>query len=137
MVMPVFPEASARSRLAFVIVPFPSPEMTPPITYAPFAELLELSSITNVPVNRLLGGGLAVTLTVCVSFVVGSDVDAAVIVTVPPAGIAAGAVYDVADPLAVCAGEKVPQLPGLEQVTDQSTPALAVSLATAATSEAV
>ena len=77
------------------------------------------------------------TVTVCMSVFVGSVVDAAVIVTVPPTGTAAGAVYDVVAPLAVCAGEKVPQLPGLEQVTDQSTPALPKSLVTVAISEAL
>jgi len=77
-----------------------------------------------------------VTVTVWVSVFVGSAVDAAVIVTVPPAGTTAGAVYDVAAPLAVCAGEKVPQLPGLGHATDQSTPALFVSLITVAISGA-
>jgi hypothetical protein len=144
ILLPEFPEASTRSNVVSVIVPpfvsgglFAFPEITPPRTYAPLAELLELNSITNFPVNRLLGGALAVTVTICVSVFVGSDVDAAVIVTAPPVGITVGAVYEVAEPLAVCVGENAPQLPGLEHVTDQSTPALAVSLVTAAISEAL
>jgi hypothetical protein len=98
---------------------------------------LELNSITKFADSKLLGGGLAVTVTVCVSVADWSAVDVAVIVTVPPVGIAGGAVYDVAAPLAVCAGEKLPQLPGLEHVTDQSTPALLESLVTAAISWAL
>jgi len=77
------------------------------------------------------------TVTVCVSVFVESAVDAAVIVTVPPAGIAAGAVYEIAAALAVCAeaGEKVPQLP--TGAHDQSTPKLFESLFTAAIREAL
>src|SRR5271168_1136977 len=93
--------------------------------------------MTNLPESRLLGGGLKVTVTVCVAVLVGSVVDAAVIMTLPPAGIAEGAVNVVAFPLAVCAGEKDPQFPTVPQVTVQSTPALATSLATAATNLAV
>ena len=74
------------------------------------------------------------TVTACVSAFVGSAVEVAVIVTLPDV---AGAVYVVGLPLAVCAGEKMPQFPALEQVTDQSTPALPVSLATAAISGAL
>ena len=78
------------------------------------------------------------TVTVSVAVLVGSVVDAAVMVTLPPlAGIPEGAVNVVATPLAVCAGEKVPQFPGVEQVTVQSTPAFAASPLTAATNLAV
>jgi hypothetical protein len=59
-------------------------------------------------------------------------VEVAVIVTLPAV---AGAVYVVGLPLAVCGGEKVPQVPTGEH--DQSTPALLVSLVTAAISEAL
>jgi hypothetical protein len=80
-----------------------------------------------------LEGGALVTVTICWSLFVGSVVEVAVMVTVPPVGGVLGAVYPVAAPLAVCAGEKVPQAPALPHVTVQSTPALAESLLTAAT----
>jgi hypothetical protein len=60
--------------------------------------------------------------------------EVAVMTTCPPIGIAAGAVYKVATPLAVCAGLKLPQAPALPQVAVQSTPV--VSPATFATSVA-
>lgn len=120
------------------MLPAPSPEMTPPRAYGPLLEFLALSRKTNCPVNKLLGGTLAVTVTVCVADLVGSVVDVAVIVTVPPpAGTVAGAVNVVAAPLAVCASEKVPQAPALPQVTVQSTPAFAGSLLTVATKGAL
>jgi hypothetical protein len=59
-------------------------------------------------------------------------VDVAVMVTVPPVGIALGAVNVVEAPLAVCAGENEPQAPTLPQLTVQSTPAFAGSLLTVA-----
>src|SRR5580692_585139 len=93
--------------------------------------------MTNLPKSRLFGGGLAVTVSVSVAVLDGSVVDAAVIVTVPPVGIAEGEVNEVAAPLAVCAGVKVPQPPGVLQVTVQSTPAFAGSLVTAAIKLAV
>ena len=52
--------------------------------------------------------------------------------TVLCAGTAKGAVYVVVPPLAVCEGEKEPQLGGLLQIATQSTPALAMSLFTEA-----
>jgi hypothetical protein len=52
--------------------------------------------------------------------------------TVLCAGTAWGAVYVVIPPLAVCAGEKEPQLGGLPQIATQSTPALAMSFVTEA-----
>jgi hypothetical protein len=67
------------------------------------------------------------TVTAWESLIVGSAVDVANTVTLPGVG---GAVYVVELPLAVCAGEKVPQLP--TGVHDQSTPALLVSLVTEA-----
>jgi hypothetical protein len=75
-----------------------------------------------------------VTVTMAVWLV--SVVEVATIVTVLPVGTAAGAVKVVALPLAVCAGAKEPQFPGLPQVTVQSTPAFAESLVTVATSGA-
>jgi hypothetical protein len=84
-----------------------------------------------------LGGGALVTVTICWSLFVWSDVEVAVMVTVPPAGGALGAVYVVVPPLAVCVGEKVPQAPALLHVTAQSTPMLAKSLLTVATKGAL
>ena len=57
-------------------------------------------------------------------------------VTIPPLGTAAGAVKVVAEPLAVWAGLKEPQLE-LPQVTVQSTPAADESLLTVAANIAV
>ncbi len=128
-----FPDASDRSKLALVMLPVPSPEIMPPTANGPLTEFLAVSNMTNWPNNRLLGGTLAVMVTVSSAVLVGSVVEAAVIVTVLPAGTEAGAVNVVAAPLAVCAGEKVPHAPGPPQLTVQSTPASAVSLATVAT----
>jgi hypothetical protein len=100
-------------------------------------EFLAVSRMTNPPFNKLLGGTPAVTVTVSVAFLLGSDVDVAVIVTVLPAGTALGAVNVVVAPLAVFVGEKVPQAPGLPQVTVQSTPLPAGSLLTVATKGAL
>ena len=84
-----------------------------------------------------MGGTPVVTATgCCVAVFVGSAVEVAVIATLPAVAVA-GAVYVVGLPLAVCVGEKVPQLESPEHVTDQSTPALAGSLVTVATSEAL
>jgi hypothetical protein len=94
--------------------------------------------MTNCPDNKLLAGMLLVTVTVSAAFLVGSAVDVAVIVTVPPlAGAAAGAVNVVGAPLSVWASEKVPQAPVLPQVTVQSTPLFAGSLVTVATKGAL
>jgi hypothetical protein len=62
--------------------------------------------------------------------------DEAVIVTRPPDGIEAGAVYTVVPKLAVCVGLKLPQAPVLPQLAVQSTPRLFVSPATFAASVA-
>src|SRR5215471_16115439 len=121
-----------------VIVPLPSPEMTPPTLNAPFREFLALKKRTNCPLKRLFGGGALITVMFCCwSLLVGSAVEVAVMVTVLPEGGALGAVYVVGAPLAVCAGENVPQAPGLPQETVQSTPALEKSLLTVATRDAV
>ncbi len=85
------------------------------------------------------GAGLKVTVilaalvmvAVAVAILVGSVTDVAVMVTVPPEGTVAGAVKVVVAPLAVCAELSEPQLDPL-QLTAQSTPAFAASLATAA-----
>src|SRR5271169_2252377 len=119
------------------MLPFPSPEITPPIAYRPLTEFLAVSNMTNCPSNKLLGGRPMVTVTVCVSLCVGSVADVAVILTVLPVGAALGAVKVVAAPLAVCAGTIVPQAPGLPQFTVQSTPAFAGSLLTVATKGAL
>ena len=63
-------------------------------------------------------------------------VDFAVIVAVPPVGTEMGAIYVVTAPLAVCAGLTVPQLVA-QQLTLQSTPALAESLPTRAETAAL
>ena len=60
---------------------------------------------------------------------VGSVVEAALMVTLPPVGTLLGAVNVVAIPLAVCAGLNEPQLE-IEQVTVQSTPPLEESFVT-------
>lgn len=93
--------------------------------------------MTNWPDNRLFGGGLEVTVSTSWAVFVGSAVDAAVMVTVPPEGIAGGAVNVVAAPLSVWTGEKDPQAPGLPQVTVQSTPRFPESLVTVAINLAV
>jgi hypothetical protein len=61
-----------------------------------------------------------------------SVVESAVTATVFFDGTLKGAVYVVVPPLAVCAGEKVPQLGALPQSATQSTPAFATSLLTVA-----
>jgi hypothetical protein len=118
-------------------LPFPFPEIIPPTTYGPLLECLAVSSMANRPVSKLSGDTPTVTATVCVSAFVGSVLDAAVIVTPPPIGTALGAVNVVGAALAVWAGEKVPQAPGLPQLTVQSTPAFAASLVSVATRTAV
>jgi hypothetical protein len=118
-------------------LPFPFPEIIPPITYGPLLECLAVSSMTNWPVNKLSAGTPGVTVTVCVSVFVGSVLDVAVIVTLPPTGTAVGAVNVVGAPLAVCVGEKIPHAPGLPQLTVQSIPAFAVSLLRVATKMAL
>ena len=122
----------AKSTTPRVMLPLPSPEITPPKTYGPFCEVLADSESTNCPCNRLLGGGAFVTVTLWWSLMVGSAVDVAVIVTRPPTGTALGALKVVEAPLAVCVGDKEPQAPGLPHVTAQSTPAFAESLLTVA-----
>ena len=64
-----------------------------------------------------------------------SVTEVAVTVTALPLGIALGAVYVVALPLAVDVGLKLPHAPALPQVTDQVTPAFAESLLTTAVSD--
>jgi hypothetical protein len=96
-------------------------------------EFLAVINRTNCPCNKLLGGKLAVMVTVSEALCVASVVEVAVMVTAPPAGSAPGAVNVVAAPLAVCAEENEPHIPGLPQVTVQSTPAFAASLLTVAT----
>lgn len=132
-----FPDASTKSKVPPVMLPVPSPEITPAMANEPFTEFLAVSNMTYWPDNKLLGGTLAVMVTVSTAVLVGSVVEAAVIVTVLPVGTEAGAVNVVVTPLAVCAGEKVPHAPEVPQVTVQSTPALAVSLLTVAARDAL
>jgi hypothetical protein len=73
-----------------------------------------------------------VMVTVAAKALLRSVVESAVIDMVLCAGTANGAVYVVVPPLAVCAGEKEPQLGALAQVATQSTPAFATSLLTIA-----
>jgi hypothetical protein len=80
-------------------------------------------------------GAIAITVATADADTVGSVVDLAVIVTVPPDGIAVGPVKIAGVPLSVWAVIP-PQFDAL-QLTDQSTPALAVSFATTAVSFAV
>jgi hypothetical protein len=71
-------------------------------------------------------------VTAVVALCVGSAVEVAVIVTVPPEGTVPGAVYVVAAPSEVCAGLKEPQPPAVPQVAVQSTPLSAESFCTEA-----
>jgi hypothetical protein len=77
-------------------------------------------------------GDPAVIVIVAEANFVGSAVEAAWTVTVPPVGTAEGAVYVVATPLAVWVGLNDPQAPALPQVTVQSTPAFVWSFETTA-----
>jgi hypothetical protein len=73
-----------------------------------------------------------VMVMLAVAVFVRSVTEVAVIVTVLPVGIVAGAEKSVATPLAVPAALKAPQALALPQVTIQVTPAFAGSLATKA-----
>jgi hypothetical protein len=73
-----------------------------------------------------------VMVMLAVAVFVRSVTEVAVIVTVLPVGIAAGAEKSVATPLAVPAALNAPQALALPQVTVQATPAFAGSLATKA-----
>jgi hypothetical protein len=75
-------------------------------------------------------GVVVTTVAVADPDLVGSAVDFAVIVTLPPGGTLEGPSKVAATPLAVC-GVMPPQFDA-PQLTDQSTPAAAVSLATSA-----
>jgi hypothetical protein len=97
-------------------------------------------SVAAVFTGRLDGGAAEMLTTMGVAVMmfavadaetVGFVVDVAVIVTVPPAGTAEGAEKVVLTPLAVCVGLTPPQL-AAPQLTVQSTPAFATSLATKA-----
>jgi hypothetical protein len=78
-----------------------------------------------------------VMITVAAEALLRSVVDWALTVTVLPAGTPKGAVNVVASPLAVWAGEKVPQSWALPHVATQVTPEFATSLLTVADTEAV
>jgi hypothetical protein len=74
---------------------------------------------------------------VALAVALGSVTEAAVMVTVFPAGTEAGAAYVVAAELALVVGFSEPQAVEMPQETVQVTPALAVSLATVAAMLAV
>jgi hypothetical protein len=93
------------------------------------------------PTTTVAEGGESVTTTLVVLIVrvrlddwLGSPVDVAVITSVPPMGMVAGAVKLVIAPLAVCAGTKLPQtaIPVFVQLTVQSMPRFLVSFITVA-----
>ena len=78
-----------------------------------------------------------VIVTVAANALLWSVVERAVTATVLPDGTPLVGVNVAADPLAVCAGEKDPQLGALAHIATQSTPAFATSLLTAAETDAV
>lgn len=78
-----------------------------------------------------------VIVTVAANALLWSVVERAVTATVLPDGTPLGAVNVAADPLAVCAGEKDPQFGPLAHIATQSTPAFAISLFTAAETDAL
>lgn len=78
-----------------------------------------------------------VMVTVAENVLLRSVVDIAVTETVFPLGTERGAVNVLLPPLAVCAGEKDPQVGALPQRAAQFTPALAISLLTVADTVAV
>jgi hypothetical protein len=84
----------------------------------------------------VIGGGTVIVI-VAVAVLVPSVTEVAVTVTVFPLGTAAGAVYVTAVPLGVFDALKDPHAVLLPQVADHLTPALALSLATVAVSDAV
>ena len=93
----------------------------------------------NVGGSKAVGEGVTaitaavVTVAVAVAAFVLSVVDLAVMVTMPPAGIAEGPEKVIALPLAEWMGVTLPQV-DVPQDTDQSTPAAAVSFVTVAVS---
>jgi hypothetical protein len=116
---------------------------SPPVTAPPAVRVatpanennLEFASIPlaeNVKFPDRVAVVPEVMLTGADAVIVGVVVEAAVMVTLTAA---AGAVYVVEAALAVCVGLKLPHVPTGVQL--QSTPALAVSLATVAATEAV
>jgi len=93
------------------------------------------------PTTTVAEGGERVTTTLVVLIVkvrlddwLGSPVEVAVITSVPPVGMVAGAVKLVMAPLAVCAGTKLPHtpIPVFVQLTVQSIPRSLVSSITVA-----
>jgi len=98
--------------------------------------------VTVAPAGTELGGVWVIVTPVTVEMTVRvaelallwSVVERALTVTVFLEGTARGAVKTVVAPLAVCEGEKDPQLGALPQLATQSTPACAMSLLTVAES---
>jgi hypothetical protein len=93
----------------------------PKVTTAPAGTDAGKGGVMVIPVT------VDVIVTVAATALLWSVVERAVSDTVPCAGTARGAVYVVVPPLAVCEGEKEPQLGGLPQIATQFTPALAMS----------
>jgi hypothetical protein len=123
------------------------PQVTDQVTPA-FAESLLTTAVSDVVAlvwSEEGGSGLkateigtaAVMVMVADADFVVSVTEVAVTVTVLPVGTADGAVYVVAEPLAVLVELNPPQAPVLPQVTDQVTPAFAESLLTTAVSDVV
>jgi hypothetical protein len=121
-----------------------APQFPPPQVKVQFAPALLGSFVTLAmimacaPTARIEGGPslkftvtVLTTATVTVAVAVRSVTDAAVMFMLFPVGGRPGAVNTVVTPLAVCVGEKLPQL-ALAQLTFQLTPALAGSFVTVA-----
>ena len=114
--------------------------------YDGFPSLLTVALIVAIePAARVIGsdeimaivmGAVTVIAAVDDADSLDSVVDIAVIVTVPPLGIAEGALYRAGTPLAVC-DVMEPQLPGLLQFNVQSAPWARASLETVAVKLAV
>jgi hypothetical protein len=104
-----------------------------PVTAAAAVVVVPVSTVaagcwvTEMPIS-------ATMLRVAVAVAVELAVDVAVMVTVPPVGTALGAMYAVAEPLAVWAGSNLPHAPAEPQLTVQSTPAIDGSFDTVAES---
>jgi len=108
---------------AVVRVATPANENNLEFASIPLAKNVKFPDKVAVPATMLTGADAVIA---------GVVVEAAVMVTL---AVAAGAVYVVDTPLAVCVGLKEPHVPTGAQL--QSTPAFAVSLATVAATDAV
>ncbi len=104
-----------------------------PTSFVTFAvKLAAVPAVTPVGIGEANAIEIAgTTVIVATAVLVGSAVDVAVTVTVPPDGTADGATNVAGDPLAVC-DVTVPQAPALAQLSVQSTPRFALSYCTVA-----